>query len=355
MTELLDIVDSSLQEVEEQLLQEFDRIRNSLSDSRYEPIDSGVKNALTEVINDLTARLDHSGDRQNLSLMTERHEILLARIVVVRQLLNSKVPTAFLHEAHSEVVSNRKTLESKVQAKRQSEEPEQQAEHQKLGFMSKLKGFFGSENKTEKEVSRNRIRVTEQEIETLEPVSIYLDNGIYSASRELAALANVFSLPKDTQEEIQQAHAKRVEGKALFESRDLSSQQTPPVKIGAEIAQSPDEIRRKLAERQGVASGKASFGSKDIAHVQAKQTPPKPPSQMDIASARRADVEAEKANRPTTGKATFVSKDIEPAQPQEFRKRPSRDADKKEPEKPRSGKAVFESRDLSGPSPTQKK
>jgi hypothetical protein len=113
MTELLD---SFLQEVEEQLLQEFERIRNTLSDSRYEPIDLGVRNALAEVTRDLYDRLDHSGDSQNMSLMTERHEVLLSRIVVIRRLLDAKVPTAFLHEAHTEVVTNRKQLEAKVNA-----------------------------------------------------------------------------------------------------------------------------------------------------------------------------------------------------------------------------------------------
>jgi hypothetical protein len=355
MTELLDTIDSFLQEVEEQLLQEFERIRNTLSDSRYEPIDLGVRNALAEVTRDLYDRLDHSGDSQNMSLMTERHEVLLSRIVVIRRLLDAKVPTAFLHEAHTEVVTNRKQLEAKVNAKRQSAEtPKTELAEEKRGFMGKLKGFFSDTGKTENEVSRNRIKITEQEIQELEPVSIYLDNGIYSASRELAALANVFSLPKDVQEKIQAEHKRKVEGKALFESRDLSAQKAD-AKPDRNLAQTPEDIRRKLAERQGSSVGKASFGSKDIEHVSAKEAAPKKPNSIDAAAARRAEIEAEKAKQPTSGKASFISKDIEPIQPQEFRKKADSPQSEKKPEpaKPSSGKAVFESRDLSAPGPNR--
>lgn len=363
MTDLLDTIDSSLQEIEEQLLKEFERIRNTLSDSRFEPIDTGVRNALTEVTDDLRSRLDQSGDRQNLSLMTERHEVLLSRIVVVRRLLAAKVPTAYLHEAHTEVVSNREKLEAKVQAKRQTEEraAQEASTPEKRSFMGKLKGFFGSDNKTENEVLRNRISVTEQEISGLEPVSVYLDNGIYSASRELAALANVFSLPQDTQEKIQKEHIRRVEGKAQFESRDLS-QQAATAKPDRSIAQTPEDIRRKLAERQGGTAGKASFGSRDLAHASAKEAPPKKPNAMEAAAARRAEIEAEKARQPTTGKASFLAKDIEPIQPHEVRRRPGfgsseqqTENKKAESEKPRSGKAVFESRDLSETKPGSKR
>lgn len=361
MTDLLKTIDGSLQEVEEQLLQEFERIRNTLSDSRFEPIDAGIRNALADVTDDLYNRLDNSGDRQNLSLMTEQHEVLLSRIVVLRRLLDAKVPTAFLHEAHSEVTSNRKLLEAKVKAKRQKEEAAELATTEsKRGLIGKLKGLFGGEDETENEMPRSRIRVTEQEISELEPVSIYLDNGIYSASRELAALANVFSLPKATRDKIQVDHAKRVEGKALFESRDLS-QQVESARPDRGIAQTPEDIRRKLAERQGTATGKASFGSKDIEHASAKEAPPRKISPIDAASARRAEIEAEKSRQPTTGKASFLSKDIEPIQPQEVQRRPDTAADNQkssnktpEPEKPRTGKAVFESRDLSNPGPGSK-
>lgn len=360
MTNILDTIDNSLQEVEEQLLQEFDRIRNTLSDARFEAIDPGIKTALGSVVADLRGRLEQTGDRENLQLMTERHEILFARMGVLRQLLNAKIPTAFLHEAHQEVKSNRKKLEAEVEAQRRKETATESAPtpEAKSGFVSRLKGMFKG-NETEKAVKRNRIQVTAEEQKNHEPVSIYLDNGIYSASRELAALANVFSLPKEQQEALQDNHEKKMQaiisGKAQFQSRDLSNK-PPEEKPGKKsIAQTPEEIRRKLAERQNSDTGKASFVSKDINHVApvTSSTPAeKPKSAAEIAAERRRELEAEKAKQPTTGKASFVSKDIEPVYAQEApRKKPEPE---KKPEPPRSGKAVFESRDLSNPPPRNK-
>ena len=414
MSEVLDTIDDSLQEVEEQLLQEFDRIQNTLSDARFQPIDPGVKNALASVVADLKRRLEQTGDRSNLQLMTEKHEILLARMAVLRQLLDAKVPTAFMHEAHREVTSNRRKLEAEVTAQRDRDESltnaDDNPESEKRGFMGRLKGMFSGTKQTEKAVSRNRIQITEEEQKAHEPVSVYLDNGIYSASRELAALANVFSLPAQDQEKLQDSHEKKmravISGKAQFESRDLSAEPEqavdkpggiaqspdeirrklaergnagsagassfqakdlsaaapPPTPKGA-IAQTPDEIRRKLAERRGQDAGKASFSSKDIEHAEpvaqpTKAAAPKKKSATEIAAERKAELEAEKAKQPTTGKASFISKDIEPEVPQEApRRRPAanKPADEKAPEPPRSGKAVFESRDLSNPPPGEKR
>ena len=53
MTELLTIIDNSLQEVEEQLLDEFERVRNSLSDTPFAPIDTSVKNAFGSIVAEL--------------------------------------------------------------------------------------------------------------------------------------------------------------------------------------------------------------------------------------------------------------------------------------------------------------
>jgi uncharacterized protein YicC (UPF0701 family) len=364
MTDILDTIDESLQEVEEQLLQEFDRIRNKLSDARFEAIDHGIKNALDSVVTDLKARLEQTGDRQNLQLMTERHEVLFARLSVLKQLLNAKVPTAFLHEAHQEVKTNRRKLEAKVTAKRQQSESTQETTKPTSGFVSRLKGIFSS-NQTEKELNRNHIKVTAAEQKALEPVSVYLDNGIYSASRELAALANVFNLPEQQKEALQEAHEKKmkavISGKAQFVSKDLSAKPASdsPTPGKKSIAQTPEEIRRKLSERAGNSTGKASFSSKDINHAapvdRPDQAQPRPKSAAEIAAERRAELEAEKARQPTTGKASFISKDIEPIVPQEAPQRRSDNTEKKQqPESPRSGKAVFESRDLS-PTPPRPK
>lgn len=366
MADILDTINDSLQEVEEQLLQEFDRIRNTLSDARYLAIDPGIKNALGSVVAELRDRLEQTGDRQNLQLMTEQHEILFARMTVLRQLLNAKVPTAFLHEAHQEVVSNRRKLEAEVtsQRKARANVDNEATEEKSGGFVNRLKGMFSGSNETANAVSRNRIQVTEAEQKAHEPVSIYLDNGIYSASRELAALANVFSRPRHEQEAMQDAHEKKmravITGKAQFESRDLSSQAAPDAsskKTG--IAQTPEEIRRKLAERAGNDAGKASFVSKDLANAtsndQLNPVKQKEKTQAEIAAERRREWEAEKARQPTTGKASFISKDIEPVYSQEVpQKKPKPSETEKKPEPPKTGKAIFESRDLSNPPPRQK-
>mgnify|MGYP003634329538 FL=1 len=362
MSRILDTIDQSLQEVEEQLLQEFDRIRNSLSDARFAPIDLGVKNALAGIVDGLYDQLDKSGDRQNLQLMTETHEVLLTRIVVLRRLLDAKVPTAYLHEAHTEVVASRKQLEAKVVARRNDNRGMANAQdktsaQKPAGLMGRLKSIFGGEA-TEREVSRNRILVTEEEAKALEPVNVYLDNGIYSASRELAALVGVFDLPEQKKEAIQADHERRLAGKAQFASRDLSSM-TPESKSGR--AQTPDDIRRKLAERQSDSGGKAAFAAKDIEHVQGKDAQPSKPTATEMAHQRRVELEREKAQQPTTGKASFISRDIEPITPQEMRapvpkpKPQPAQKPKNEPEQPRTGKAVFESKDLSSPPPGNKR
>jgi len=396
MTDLLDTIDKSLQEVEEQLLEEFNRIRNSLSDAPYAPINTGVKNALSGVVTELYDQLDQSGDRVNLQMMTEAHEILLARMVVLRRLINSKVPTAYLHEAHTEVVTNRRQLEAKVVSLRSRQDDHVDPPEKSGGLFGKLKGLFSGGSKTDAELSRNRIRVTEQEVEALEPVNIYLDNGIYSASRELAAVANVFNLPESQKQTIQAEHKKRMEGKAQFGSRDLSTQ-AATAKPGRDIAQTPEAIRRKLAERQAGQSSKASFAATDIEHVQGKQGQPREPTAAELATERRAALEAaisdrpktgkasfaatdiehaqakqvqppaptpaelekkrlaaqqaEKAQTPTTGKASFTSRDIEPIVPRDMSRETTRRSEETRPkvqdEPPKSGKAVFESKDLS--------
>jgi len=411
MTELLNTIDKSLQEVEEQLLNEFNRIRNSLSDAPFAPIDTEVRNALSEVVTVLFDQLDQSGDRVNLQLMTEVHEILLARIVVLRRLIDSKVPTAYLYEAHTEVATNQRQLEDKVVSLRSRQDDKVDSPEKSGGLFGKLKSLFSGDSKTDEELSRNPIRVTEQEVQALEPVNIYLDNGIYSASRELAALANVFNLPESQKQTIEAEHKKRLEGKAQFGSRDLSTQ-AATTKPDRDIAQTPAAIRRKLAERQsgqsGKASftvidiehahgkqgqpreptaaeraaersaaleaaisdrpivGKASFAATDIEHAQAKQVQTPQPTPAELEKKRRAAQEAEKAQSPTTGKASFTSRDIEPIaprdmspdmsreMPREMPRRPEDTSTKVQAEPPKSGKAVFESKDLSSSSPSDK-
>ena len=118
MTDLLDDTNNSLQEAEEQLLQEFSRIRNSLPETRYEPIDAGIKIALGEIVLGLHAKLELSANKNNLQRQTDQLEVLFTRISVIQQLLEAKIPTAYLQEVHQDVASSRKQLERKVVARR---------------------------------------------------------------------------------------------------------------------------------------------------------------------------------------------------------------------------------------------
>lgn len=333
MTDILDKIDASLEEVEEQLLAEFNRIRNADS-ADHSDIDAGIRNALQEVVEQLHDELEHSGDTAHLSLLTERHEVLYARIAVLRQLLVSRVPVAYLREAHEGVKLRRRALEQKVIEQRRREDPSvtRQGEENKRGLVGALKGIF-DRKPSDHQLARNAIKVTDEEEKAHGKTQVYLDNGIYSASRELAMLASL--IRGGTLDHPPDADMSRSRGKAVFEARELS-QTVPPVtrrqppeaipekedKEAAEIskrdiAQTPEEIRRKLEARRG-------------------QTAP--------------------------GKAIFTAKDIEPAAPPEFRDRrvnknkddehkddehkddeheDSDDADK------RKGPATFEARDLS--------
>lgn len=115
---------------------------------------------------------------------------------------------------------------------------------------------------------------------------------------------------------------------ASFDAKDLTRTAAPPISK-RKVAQSPEEIRRKLAAKGASPQGKASFGSKDIEPL---QPTPKPEKKSESA---------------LKGPAIFDSKDIEPlsdiAQRQKQRREEAaKNAKGKEP----AGKAVFLSRDL---------
>jgi hypothetical protein len=372
MTELLDIIDNSLQEVEEQLLQEFSRIRNSLSEARFEPIDAGIKNALGEVLLGLRSKLEHSGDKNNLQLQTEQHEVLFTRMSVIKQLLEAKIPTAYLQEIHQDVATSRKQLERKVIASRSHEESKRSDEPIKQsGFFKSIKSIF-SADKSVQENQRNRIKITDREQQEFEDVEVYLDNGIYSASRELAMLSSlVFETAEVAEEPVTKkkpAAPAGPQGKAQFNSRDLSKRKAEalpdPVSTG-QVAQTPEDIRRKLESRNASSSGASIFEARDIAHAmptpepkrQSLKTPKTDTGRGDIARTPEA-IRQKLAERQqfSSGKASFASKDIESEVPQAFNKKPLKPKlPEPKPQEPTSkGKAVFESRDLSKPDPQKK-
>ena len=97
-------------------------------------------------------------------------------------------------------------------------------------------------------------------------------------------------------------------GPSTFEAKDLSStvQDVPPVQPKAPgIAQSPEEIRRKLAERQASqpqSSGRASFTAKDI--------------ESDLPPAEKGnEKKPEETDKPKPGRAIFEAKDLSDPKP----------------------------------------
>ena len=393
MTKLLDTVDASLQEVEEQLLAEFSRIRNTISEARFEPIDVGIQTSLSSVVQELWHMLEHSGDKNDLQLQSEQQEALFARASVIKQLLKTKIPTAYLHEVHKDVKSSRKILESKVVEKRQIQKEQTPKEDpkdspaKKSGFFGSIKGMF-SRNQSEQESLRNRIKVTDQEAKEFEPVEMYLDSGIYSASRELAMLSSRIFDRSHAEKQAEPAKKKVAlpSGKASFESRDLSQRAPPPVQEDNKIAQTPEEIRRKLENKQSKPNSASTFESRELTQtisptdgvdavkdnagfknrVKEKLAENATPSEgkaifgevgkSEIAQSPEAIRKKLAARQqPTvTGKATFGSKDIDHAMPAVDKTRPPVEASP-EPAPPSKGKAIFESKDLSKPGPIRKK
>ena len=189
MADLLDDTNNSLQEAEEQLLQEFSRIRNSLPETRHEPIDAGIKIALGEIVLGLHAKLELSANKNNLQRQTDQLEVLFTRISVIQQLLEAKIPTAYLQEVHQDVASSRKQLERKVVARRSPEESNALDEPTKQGrFFKSLKNIFSAAK-------------PDGQQQELEDIEVYLDKGIYSASRALAMLASRVSETTDAEDE----------------------------------------------------------------------------------------------------------------------------------------------------------
>ncbi|MFT4714659.1 MAG: hypothetical protein ACI8W1_003164 [Candidatus Azotimanducaceae bacterium] len=96
-------------------------------------------------------------------------------------------------------------------------------ESEKTGFFGSIRGLF-NRALDEQAADRNRISITlraanEVEANEVEEREVYQDNGIYSASRELAMLANLMHTGS--------THPSlSLKGKAIFESRELTKTNT---------------------------------------------------------------------------------------------------------------------------------
>lgn len=325
MTGLLDSVDDALTDVEEQLLAEFSRL-GALDppkpNSRINPeLKSVLEDTMAQLCGDL-GRADH------LVSQSEETENLFVRIFVSGNLLEQQVPTDFIEISQSKVEKSRIQLEKLVSAARESKAGEADAQP---GFFKKV---FGTKNTQEGEL--NPLKITPEEEKQFEENTEFLDKGIYSASRELAILnaqvvlhyeegKSIAQNPDEIRRKLLSKGISPAQGASTFESKDLSNRPreipdtyTPPrpkpKEKPAVIAQTPEEIRKKLAERKAgeetIDEGKAVFGAKDIAHI-AEQMPAEPEPEPE-------------PEPPKTGKAIFESRDLSDIPSRERSREPSR-------------------------------
>ena len=109
--------------------------------------------------------------------------------------------------------------------------------------------------------------------------------------------------PEEIRRKLERSN-KQSDGASKFESRELNSTISGTTNRKEDVAQTPDEIRKKLEARlnDSRSSGKASFGSKDVEPATPLKTPMPPEAKEILAKKVAAD--------PPTGKAVFKSKDL---------------------------------------------
>jgi len=323
-------------------------------------------------------------------------------MIVLKKLLDAKIPTAFLEEVEEEFRRSKQSVATagrKLPAQsKASIEADESAEESK-GILGSIKGMFGG--KQDSKSAAAKLRDEEEQNKPAKKVGVYLDN-VYGAAHHLAALASRFQAEGDEKEmmnaaatgkavflskelsagavkanegtpedkkaqspdEIRKklAGASRASGASRFESRDLSATSTQALAIKEGLAQSPEAIRKKLERAGARTSGVSSFQAKELSQTMPPMAEPtvKPAVKKKIATESknvaqtpaeiRKKLKSRNAEPAPAGKASFGAKDIEPLGPQEVS--PPRYPRKNEPaptaptETPK-GKAVFESKDLS--------
>jgi hypothetical protein len=110
MTDLLENIDATLETLEEQLLDEFIRIRNIGTAQEFGVINPSIKNALSGILEELVKERQQSTlDGSGLSLLTERDENINARLKDAPWNKRfCKIEKARLHELHPGVQSSAK-------------------------------------------------------------------------------------------------------------------------------------------------------------------------------------------------------------------------------------------------------
>ena len=306
MDPLLDKIEAALGRLEDRVLSELTTARGQPSEDGIASLASESQEHLNTVTMKLWHALEHSGDKVNLSLKTDRHEDIGDRIIIVKKLLEARITVAALDEMMRAPQKN------------------------SAGSLALL-------------ARRYQTAGNERDL-----MSAVAEGKAAFRSRELSAAALEALDRAQTPEEIRRKLGDHTgPGSASqFASKDLSTM-APQAKRG--IATTPEEIRRKLAEKQSTTSGASSFVARDVAHAAPPETP-KPSRKNTAAPPKQAiaqspeEIRKKLANRSgaPAERASFAAKDIDPVAPPPVREQPA--------EKPKSaGKAVFESRDLSTP------
>ena len=158
----MDTINFALEEIEEQLLAEFTRVRNTISDNRFEKIDTGIKVALESVVDELKINLEGTGDSVDLQIQSKHHENLFVRMIAVKHLLQTSVPIAYLQEAHDDITDSRRKLESRVLTNRNSGTIRSEEKKENTGFFGSIRGLFNREPNQQEE-NRNPISITARE------------------------------------------------------------------------------------------------------------------------------------------------------------------------------------------------
>lgn len=299
MTDLLDQITEALGEAETQIVREFQKIQESSAEPEADDIarlSDEFRDEMHVLVKKLRKDLEHSGLTRDLHLATEHHEEIRKRLYVIDQLLDRQIPMEAFQHARIQLrnikISSAAGLVSNPRQKDGGKPGS--AVPDSRSILDSIKAFFGN---IAAQNDSGKLRNVEKE--SLGPRQIYLDTGIYDAAQQLAMLMLVVTdsplLPPKLQPGIR--------GKANFEARDLSSTLSDlPVKTRTPreaIAQTPEEIRRKLESRKlNPNTGKAVFEATDVQSTVAQK-----------AGYPKATLETAKP-QVVIGKATFVSRDL---------------------------------------------
>ncbi len=337
MKDVLDNIAEDLEVVETRILAEFHRIQEA-DETGFGSLPVEFREEIRYTVMALKEALERTGSKTELQLTTDRHEDLRTRLYVITQLLDRKIPMAAFTEADNQLHDMASTparastpspapKRSQATTTARTSPKDSPKEKDSSTILDSIRSFFRGKDKT-----REATRITSMEVEEKEPVfkEIYKEDGVYGAAQELAMLALVIS---DTPPPVKaQVRRPKISGRASFEARDLSSSMTDvPAKPKArpetperkDIAQTPEEIRRKLEARknQSGSAGKAVFGASDVKGANESSGKSGPATQKGTPR--------EIKPQPAKGRAVFESRDVKSiaTDPQKIREKLADPAD----------------------------